>query len=385
MTACGSEKKRHFVIFYEAVKLILIRHNEWVNMITIDGSQKSGSGTIVRDAVPFSVLTGKELFLTNIRANRHKPGLRAQHLRGIEASAHICQGELPEATIGSQEIRFKPGKGIRGGTFKWDIGTAGSAPMLALSVIPLALFADKPSCYEITGGLFQDFAPSIYHVTYVLLRILETMGINVHIKIIRPGYVPKGNGLIQVNVLPVRKIIKPLILGDRGKTTGIKGIALSSLLQERKVSDRMAKECQKRLKSRGYVPDIEILYDNKNNPVYSRTSIQAGASLAIWAETDTGCLIGSDMAGAPGRPAEYIGKKVADHLIQVLETKATVDEHVADQLIPFCGLAHGRSSYLIPQMTAHIETRLWLVEKILGAKTEVKNNELRIKGIGCRR
>jgi RNA 3'-terminal phosphate cyclase (ATP) len=354
------------------------------NMIIIDGGQKSGSGTIVRDAVPFSVLTGEELFLTNIRANRPKPGLRAQHLRGIEASAHICQGKLAQATIGSKNIRFKPGKGIRGGTFKWDIGTAGSTTMLALSVIPLALFADKPSHYEITGGLFQDFAPSMYHVKYVLLRILETMGINVHIKIIRPGYVPKGKGLIQMKVLPVKEFIQPLIRVDRGKTTRIKGMALSSLLQKRNVSDRMAKECQTRLKSKGYVSDIEVLYDNKNNPVYSKTSVQAGASLAVWAETDTGCLMGADMAGAPGRPAEYIGKKVADHLIQVLETQATVDEHVADQLIPFCGLAHGWSSYIIPQMTAHIQTRLWLIEKMLGAKTEMKDNKLRIRGIGYR-
>jgi RNA 3'-terminal phosphate cyclase (ATP) len=354
-------------------------------MITIDGGRKSGSGTIVRDAVSFSVLTGEELYLANIRANRPKPGLRAQHLRGIEASAHICRGELAEATIGSREIRFKPGKDIHGGTFKWDIGTAGSASMLALSVIPLALFADKPSCYEITGGLFQDFAPTIYHVKYVLLRILETMGIHADIKIIRPGYVPKGNGRIQVTVFPIRKIIKPLTLVDRGKTTHIKGIALSSLLQERKVSERMAKECQKRLTSKGYVPDIEILYDNKSHPVYSVASVQPGASLAVWAETDTGCFMGSDMAGAPGRPAEYIGKKVADRLIEVLETEATVDEHIGDQLIPFCGLAGGWSSYIIQKMTDHIETRLWLVEKMLGAKTEVKGNRLRIKGIGYRR
>ena len=354
-------------------------------MITMDGGQKSGSGTIVRDAVCFSVLTGTELFLTNIRANRPKPGLRAQHLRGIQASAHICQGKLAKATIGSKEIRFKPGKKIQGGTFTWDIGTAGSTTMLALSVIPLALFADKPSRYEITGGVFQDFAPSIYHIKHVLLKLLDTMGIHVQIKIIRPGYVPKGNGLIQVTVFPVKKIIKPLIRIDRGKITGIKGISLSSLLQKRNVSHRMAKQCQRRLNVTGYVPDIEIFYDNKNHPVYSRTSIQAGAALAIWAETDTGCVMGSDMAGALGRPAEHIGKKVADHLIKVLETQATVDKHVADQLIPFCGLAHGWSSLIIPQMTAHIETRLWLVEKMLGAKTEVKNNRLRIKGIGYRR
>jgi RNA 3'-terminal phosphate cyclase (ATP) len=257
--------------------------------------------------------------------------------------------------------------------------------MLALSVMLLALFADKPSRYAITGGLFQDFAPSIYHAKYVLLTILEAMGINVDIKIIRPGYVPMGNGQIEVKVFPVRETVKPLMLIDRGKTTGIKGIALSSLLKERKVSDRMARECQRSLKSRGCVSDIEILYDYKNNPVYPRTSIQAGASLAIWAETDTGCLIGSDMAGAPGRPAEFIGKKVANHLIEVLETEATVDEHVADQLIPFCALADGWSSYIIPKMTDHIEARLWLAEKMLGAKTEVKDNRLNVKGIGYRR
>jgi RNA 3'-terminal phosphate cyclase (ATP) len=356
-----------------------------MNMITIDGSQKSGSGTIVRDAVPFSVLTGEELSLTNIRANRPKPGLRAQHLRGIEASARISRGELAGGTIGAKDIRFKPGKQIHGGNFNWDIKTAGSTTMLALTVIPLALFADKPSCYEITGGLFQDFAPSAYHVKYVLLRILETMGIHVDINIIRPGYVPKGNGLIEVEIFPITTIIKPLVQLDRGKTTTIKGISLSSLLQERKVSHRMAKECQRRLTSRGYDPDIEILYDNKNNPVYPGVSIQAGASLAVWAETDTGCLIGSDMAGALGRPAEYIGKKVADRLIQVLETEATVDEHTADQLIPFCALADGWSSYLIPKLTEHIETRLWLVEKMLGAKTQVEGNRIRIKGIGYRR
>ena len=32
-------------------------------MIEIDGSQESGSGTIVRDAVTFSVLLGKDLHI----------------------------------------------------------------------------------------------------------------------------------------------------------------------------------------------------------------------------------------------------------------------------------------------------------------------------------
>jgi len=351
-------------------------------MLEIDGSQKSGSGTIVRDAVPFSALVGKELFLKNIRAKRDKPGLRAQHLKGIEASAQICQGQLEGSKIGSREIRFKPGEVIGGGEFDWNIGTAGSTTMVALSVIPLALFADRPSSYKITGGLFQDFAPSVYHLKYVLSPILRVMGVNLDLEIIQPGYVPQGNGQIEVKVVPLKDKLKPLTLVNQGTITEIKGIALSSLLKERKVSERMAKECQKKLKAKGYDPTIDVLYDTKDNPSYQRASIQPGATLAIWAKTDTGCLIGSDMAGALGRTSEFIGKQVAKNLIEDLQSGSTVDRHLADQLIPFTALAEGWSTYLIPKITEHIEARLWLVEEILGAKTEVKNNLVRIEGIG---
>lgn len=351
-------------------------------MIEIDGSQKSGSGTIVRDVVPFSILVGKELRLKNIRVKRDKPGLRPQHLRAIEASAQICQGQVEGAAIGSKAIGFKPGKVISGGEFNWDIGTAGSTTMLALSIVPLALFANVPSSYKITGGLFQDFAPSVYHLKYVLFPILKGMGINLDLEIIQPGYVPQGKGQIKVSVMPLEKKLNPVTLVGQGKLIEINGISLSSLLKAREVSERMAKECRRKLKAKGYDPKIEVFYDTKEKPAYKRASIQAGASLATWARTDTGCLIGSDMAGARGRPAEFIGKQVAKNLIEDLESKATVDRHLADQLIPFAALAEGWSAYIIPKMTEHIEARLWLVKKILGAKAEVKNNLVQIRGIG---
>ncbi|MCJ7776059.1 MAG: RNA 3'-terminal phosphate cyclase, partial [Desulfobulbaceae bacterium] len=280
-------------------------------MIEIDGSQESGSGTIVRDGVSFSVLLGKDLHIKNIRAKRDKPGLRPQHLKAIEAAAQICRGRLEGAEVGSNEIIFRPGKTIEGGAFNWDIKTAGSATMLALTVIPPALFADRPSQFEIIGGLFQDFAPSVYHLKYVLFPILMAMGMDLDIKIIQPGYVPQGKGTIHVKVMPIKGKLEPLTLIDQGKVAEIKGVALSSLLKARKVSDRMVRQCQKALKAAGYDPKIEIFYDTKEEPAYERPSVQAGASLAIWARTDTECLVGSDMAGKLRRTAEFIGKRTA--------------------------------------------------------------------------
>jgi len=351
-------------------------------VIKIDGAQRSGSGTIVRDAVSLAVLTCQEIYLENIRAKRDKPGLRPQHLKGVEASSQICQGKLQGARVGSRQISFRPGNKIRGGSFSWDIGTAGSTTMLALTVLPLALFAERPSTYKITGGLFQDFAPSPFHLKYVLLPVLRKMGVDADLKIIRPGYVPKGGGIIEMKVNPQRERLKAITLLEQGKIEKIRGIALSSLLRERRVSERMAEECRRKLRAKGYDSRIETAYDTEDRPVYQKPSIQAGASLAVWVRTSTGCLIGSDMAGKPKRSAEFIGRQVAKNLVEDLDSGATVDRHLADQLIPFCALAEGLSQYLIPRMTEHVETRLWLVEKMLGARTEVKGNLIRIKGIG---
>jgi len=164
-------------------------------VIHIDGAQKSGSGTIVRFAVGLAglaTLLGEELHLINIRAKREKPGLRPQHLKAVKALQQICQGTLDGGEIGSTEIRFKPGGGVKSGHYEWDIGTAGSTTLLAMTLLPTALFSAGALSLKVCGGLFQDFAPSAHHMQYVLFPILNKMGITAKLSVIRPGYVPRG-------------------------------------------------------------------------------------------------------------------------------------------------------------------------------------------------
>jgi len=346
-------------------------------MIHIDGAQKSGSGTIVRFAVGLAALLGEELHLTNIRAKREKPGLRPQHLKAIEALAQICQGTLDGAEVGAREIRFKPGAKVKSGHYEWDIGTAGSTTLLAMTLLPVACFALGAASFRISGGLFQDFAPSAYHMQFVLFPILAKMGITVGLNIIRPGYVPRGGGIIEVGLKPVTDKMKPIRLTRQGDVTAIEGIALSSHLKPRRVSERMAGKCNEVLRAKGYHAQVEIVYDTH--------ALQRGAALAIYAKTSSGCIIGADRAGEPRRTAEEIGRYVAENLIQDLAMGATVDRYLADQLIFYAALADGVSQYRIPRLTEHVETNLWLVETMLGAKTEVSENLVKIQGIGFSR
>lgn len=144
-----------------------------------------------------------------------------------------------------------------------------------------------------------------------------------------------------------------------------------------KVGERMAEKCGEILRSDGLDPRFEIVDDD--------TAPQKGTALFIAALSDRGCVIGADQAGAVGRLSESIGEFVARSLLEDLRTGATVDRHLADQLILFSGLAAGTTAYIIPRMTEHIETNIWLIETILGATVDLNGNRLTIRGTGFTR
>ena len=345
-------------------------------MIEIDGGERSGSGTIVRLAVSLCTVLGEDLHLINIRAKRDKRGLRPQHQQVVTACADMCGGAVERAEVGSSEMAYRPGQRIKGGAYEWDIGTAGSTTMLAMSVLLVGSFADKPSVFTLKGGLFQDFAPSAHYVRGVLLPLLRRMGVDAELLVKKPGYVPEGKGVLEIKAQPAKAGLRPLILTDQGKVTGVRGIALSSHLAEQEVSDRMGEECSARLEEAGYDAEIDA--------VYEASASQKGADLSVWAETDSGAIIGADRAGKLGRRSEEIGRYVAGSILDDLKTGATVDRYMADQLIPFCAVACGASDYIMPTVTEHVETNLWLVERILHARTKLNGRRLRIEGVGDR-
>ncbi|MDR3566623.1 MAG: RNA 3'-terminal phosphate cyclase [Syntrophobacteraceae bacterium] len=343
-------------------------------MVEIDGAQKSGSGALVRVAVSLCSLAGLPLRMFRIRDKREKPGLRPQHLLAVKACAGQTSGRVEGAEVGSREIFYYPGAHINSGDFIWDIGTAGSATMLALAVIPGALFAKGESRFTIRGGLFQDNAPTAFHMQKVVLPLLGLMGARVDLRVVRPGYVPKGNGELELVVEPAQGALMPFDKMRRGEIVSIDAIAMASHLAKQSVARRMAERSRELLEKRGFHAQMEIIEDV--------SAVQSGASLLVRARSDEGCLLGFDGAGKRGRSSESIAEGVVGGLLADLQTGAVVDRFCADQLIPFCGLAHGQSRFIAPCRTDHMESTLWLIEKILGCGTRAQGNLICIDGIG---
>ena len=146
--------------------------------ITIDGSQGEGGGQILRTSLALSAAYDKPFEMVNIRAKRDKPGLKRQHLTCVRAVAQICGAQVEGDEVGSMRLSFKPGK-IKGGTYQFDIGTAGSVMLVAQTVIPVLLRAEEPSTVTITGGTHVPFAPIWEFFSETYLPELRRMGARV--------------------------------------------------------------------------------------------------------------------------------------------------------------------------------------------------------------
>ena len=333
-------------------------------MIEIDGSQKSGSGTILRLSVALAAILGKPLHIYNIRQNRPQPGLRPQHLEAVLTAAKLCNAEVRGAELNSRELWFTPRK-IKGGKIEAEIGTAGSIPMLLMTVLPICAFAENTVHLRVSkGGTDVQHSPTINYMRFVFLPTLRRMGLNATLTVQKYGYYPKGMGEVTLTVEPCTTL-KPIFLESFGKIEAVKGISVCTFLADRRVAERQAKAANQYLRERGYTADIQIVND-KSNPM------QKGSSIVLWAETDTGVIIGADAIGEIRKTSETVGKEAAEKLVAELSTKPTVDIHLADMLIPYAALAKGKSAFLSRTISEHLETNIWLAEKILEAKFNVK-------------
>jgi len=174
------------------------------DLIELDGSQGEGGGQVLRSALTLSMITGRPFRIVNIRANRAKPGLMRQHLVSVQAAAAVCGADVP-AAVGARELEFRPDK-IRGGSYSFAIGTAGSCTLVLQTLLPALLFADAPSTVTVSGGTHNPKAPPAHFLERSYGRVMAGMGADMAIELKRHGFYPAGGGEIVARVQPCAQL-----------------------------------------------------------------------------------------------------------------------------------------------------------------------------------
>ena len=335
-------------------------------MIEIDGSYGEGGGQILRTAVSLSALTMKPIRIVNIRAGRPKPGLKRQHIAGIEVTGKIVGAEIRGLEAGSSTVEFVPSE-RRGGKFSYDVGTAGSISLVLQAALPPAVLSTEPVSFRLRGGTDVKWSPPVDYLTNVFAHMLESLGPKIEILQRKRGHYPRGGGDVTCNVMPVESI-------DRfegvefGALRAVGGVSHCVRLPGH-IAERQAATAEEMiLNSLNIKSDIvRESYRKDNDP-----HLGPGSGIVIWAESEKGFRLGADSLGDRGKSAESVGNDAASQLISEVSAGMAIDSHLCDMLIPYLAVAVGKSRIGVTSITSHLTTNIWAVENILGVTIELQ-------------
>lgn len=329
-------------------------------MIMVDGSFGEGGGQILRSSLALSLITGKLFQIDNIRAARKKPGLMRQHLTAVNAAVEIGNADVSGNAIGSQHLTFEP-KGIKAGTYRFSVGTAGSTTLVLQTILPALLTAHQPSEITLEGGTHNPFAPPFSFLEKVFVPILNKMGPQVSLELQRPGFYPAGGGCFTVKILPKAELDRIDIV-DRGEIISRSAKAYVAYLSD----DIAVRELR--------VIRNKLAWDDRDTEVIRvRNSNGPGniVTAEIQSENITELFTGFGMKGLQ---AGKVPLEMVDEVRQYLAAGVPVARHLADQLLIPMAMAGGGSFRTLP-LTLHATTNIEILKKFLDIQIDVIKEE----------
>jgi len=318
--------------------------------------------------------------IERIRAGRRQPGLRPQHLTAARAAATICGARLEGDRIGSPDLFFEPQRPPRAGRYEFDVsdaakgGSAGSVSLIFQTLLPLLAAAAGPSALVLRGGTHVAWSPPFHYLQEVYLPTVRRMGIVASIELVAWGWYPQGGGEMQATIRGAdgaaghRRACKkaslqpapsPFQLSERGELRKIFGIAATSGLPEH-VRQRMRQHALTLLRPAGVRAEIELLDAPSPGP---------GAGLFLFAEykggDGTSASAGFAGFGRRGKPAEAVANQAAGALLAHHRSGASVDPHLADQIILPLALWGRAARFRTSEITRHMLTNAEVVGQFI--------------------
>ena len=332
--------------------------------IRIDGSYGEGGGQILRSSLALSIITGRPIAITDIRAKRPNPGLAAEHLTAVLAAADICDAAVEGAELDSQEVNFTPTAPARAGRYRWDVGaarpegSAGAATLILQTVYPPLALARGTTHVRIGGGTHVAWSPTADYLINVWTPMQALIGPAANVTLTKWGWYPAGGGEIASEIIsPANATFRALTLTDRGPLKRVTGRA-AGLNKDPLFARQIADHAAALLAPLGV--DIRV------EPLTLRGDCTA-SGLFLTAEY-ANCRAGFSAIEKPDAPSAApsdaceIAAQAVDALRAHHGSQATLDQYLADQLLLPLALADAPSRITVEKMSGHLRTHAKLLE-----------------------
>lgn len=320
-------------------------------MKVIDGSRGEGGGQVARVALSLATATGEPVRVTNIRANREQPGLKAGHLAAIRALAQLSEGTVEGADLGSTDVTLRPGM-VVGGDYEFAIETAGPVTLLLQALLPALAASRQDFTLKLRGGTNVAWAPQWDDFVHTHVELLKRVGVEVAPTLVRRGFFPQGGGEVDLEIrTPAFHRVK---LTDAGPLKEM-GAMVASHGLPRHVMERALITIAEG--ARG----ARVEQDFHRGP-------GTGFGIALWAHC-ANTTLGADGVGRKGKRVEDVVEPAVATLQAELGAGVGLDLHQADQMPIFMALAGG-GAYTCRHLTPHAKTVLELLPEFLPVRIE---------------
>ena len=332
--------------------------------ITLDGSTGEGGGQILRTGLALSMVTGRPLHITRIRAGRPKPGLMRQHLACVQAAVAVCGGQADGAELGSQTLLFTPGA-VRAGDYRFQIATAGSCLLVLQTVLPALMLADGESRVQLSGGTHNPMAPPFDFLERAFAPLVRRLGVGLDLQLQRRGFFPAGGGEVLAHIMPAELPMTPLDVLERGPLQNAWGEALVPGLA-RNIATRELDALGQRM---GWTFEAGQL---RQPP--TRQNEGPGNALIATLEyahiTEVFCQLGERSLSA-----EQVAKRLVDEVLDYQRSTGALGPHLADQWMLQLALAVWRSGqaarYTCTEVTQHTVTNAQTIALGLPVRVQI--------------
>jgi len=234
-------------------------------------------------------------------------------------------------------------------------------------------FANVQSQVRVTGGTHVPWSPCFHYLQNVFAPAVREMGGALSLEIGNWGWYPKGGGELVASVSPVAGF-HGVERRQRGRLEETRLLSAVSNLPV-SIAERQRDRALRRLEAEGHSGAmVELVH---------APSRGAGTLVFIGARFERG-MAGFSSLGKRGKRAEKVADDACSAFAEFMDSQSVVDNHLADQLVLYMALAHGRSSFVAGRITRHLLTNIGVIEQFLPVKFQVEKETGRVgvEGVG---
>jgi RNA 3'-terminal phosphate cyclase (ATP) len=336
--------------------------------IVLDGSYGEGGGALLRTALAMSALTQQPLRIENARGATKFPGLSSEDIAIVKALGLCCQAETVGAEVGEHHLSFLPTKRPHGLNEKLDVPEARDGPGHANALVVLGTLLPimaRTGVYSTILARGETYGHNVLSFDYfanVTLGAARRFGLYAYADLSQAGFGRGSRGDVGLEIEP--SLITGCNWKERGELIACRAIVATGELPE-PIGQRGVAHLARLSHFAGLPIDAENVMVKAKAP---------GAFVTIWAEFENG-FGGATAMGARGVRMEGVVQSAFESFQNWFKTDATVDEHLADQILLVPVLAEGETTFKVSRLTQRFLTMVWVIKQFLPIHITVRGKE----------